>query len=136
MSEKDHDPELKVKDKRRFDAEGNIKSDSEEEDIDFSSVRGEPQGAPKEGESGSDINFATFIFSLGSAALVELGAAPNPSSGKHQKNLLAAKQNIDLLALIREKTKGNLTRDEEKLLDNFLYDLRMRYVDSSKGEKK
>ena len=135
MSEKDREPELKVKDKRRFDAEGNIKSD-EEEDVSFSSAHGEPQGAPQEEESGGDINFATFIFSLGSAALVELGAAPNPSTGKHQKNLLAAKQNIDLLALIREKTKGNLTKDEEKLLDNFLYDLRMRYVDAGKGEKK
>ena len=133
MSEKDREPELKVKDKRRFDAEGNIKSD-EEEDVSFSSVHGEPQGAPQEEESGGDINFATFIFSLGSAALVELGAAPNPSTGKHQKNLLAAKQNIDLLALIREKTKGNLTKDEEKLLDNFLYDLRMRYVDAGKSE--
>jgi len=132
MSEKDREPELKVKDKRRFDAEGNIKSD--EEDVSFSSAPGEPQGAPQEEESGGDINFATFIFSLGSAALVELGAAPNPSTGKHQKNLLAAKQNIDLLALIREKTKGNLTKDEEKLLDNFLYDLRMRYVDAGKSE--
>ncbi len=130
MSEKDNESELKVKDKRRFDAEGNIKSDPDEENL------GEPQGDVKDGESGGEINFATFIFSLGSAALVELGAAPNPSTGKHQKNLPAAKQNIDLLALIRGKTKGNLTKDEEKLLDNFLYDLRMRYVDASKGEKK
>ncbi|MBI2609116.1 MAG: DUF1844 domain-containing protein [Deltaproteobacteria bacterium] len=95
---------------------------------------GEPQGSPQDEQSGGEINFATFVFSLGSAALVELGAAPNPTTGKHQKNLPAAKQNIDLLALIKQKTKGNLTRDEEKLLDNFLYDLRMRYVDATKGE--
>ena len=96
---------------------------------------GETHGTPQEGESGSEINFATFVFSLGSAALVELGAAPNPTTGKHQKNLLAAKQNIDLLNLIKEKTKGNLSKDEGKLLDNFLFDLRMRYVEATKGEK-
>ena len=100
-------------------------------------TRGEPQGNPTEGNVGSDINFSTFIFSLGSAALVELGAAPNPTTGKHQKNLMAAKQHIDLLNLLKEKTKNNLAKDEEKLLDSFLYDLRLRYVEAlNKGESK
>ncbi len=130
MSDKEKkEEELKISDKRRLSPEGNLNKTDSEEKMEF----GETQGGPQEGESGSEINFATFIFSLGSAALVELGAAPNPTTGKHQKNLLAAKQNIDLLSLIKDKTKGNLSKDEQKLLDNFLFDLRMRYVDATKG---
>ena len=138
MTSKEKTPEgeesIKVQDKRRFDEEGNPKNAH----LDTSS---QSQFTPefKDEEttaSASEINFSTFIFSLGSAALVELGAAPNPASGKHQKNLSAAKQHIDLLSLIKEKTKNNLSRDEEKLLDNFLYDLRIRYVESLKqGDK-
>jgi len=62
--DKDNESEFKVKDRRRFDAEGNIKSDDEEENSDFSPTHGEPQGAPKEGESGGEINFATFILAV------------------------------------------------------------------------
>lgn len=78
------------------------------------------------------IDFSTFIFSLGSAALIHLGLAPNPSNNQIEKNMIEAKQNIDLLSLLKEKTKGNLTSDEDKLINNLLHSLRMHYIEVQK----
>ena len=66
------------------------------------------------------------VFSLSSSAFINLGAIPDPDTGKVEKNLPLAKQTIDLLGLLREKTRNNLTPEEEKLFDHLLYDLRMR----------
>ncbi|OEU65608.1 MAG: hypothetical protein BA867_12955 [Desulfobacterales bacterium S5133MH16] len=74
------------------------------------------------------INFATFIFSLNSSVLVQLGLIDDPATGKKTKNPLLAKQTIDILGMLEEKTRGNLTKDEETMLKNILYDLRMIYV--------
>jgi hypothetical protein len=75
-----------------------------------------------------EITFSSLIFSLSSSAFVSLGAIPDPNSGKTEKNLSLAKQTIDLLSLLREKTRNNLTQEEENLFDHLLYDLRMSYV--------
>jgi len=75
-----------------------------------------------------EITFSSFVFSLSSSALVSLGAIPDPNTGKMEKNLSLAKQTIDLLGLLREKTRNNLTEEEEYLFDHLLYDLRMSYV--------
>jgi hypothetical protein len=75
-----------------------------------------------------EITFASFIFSLCSTAFVSLGAVPDPQSGKTEKNSPLAKQTIDLLGLLREKTRNNLTPEEDNLFDSLLYDLRMAYV--------
>jgi hypothetical protein len=75
-----------------------------------------------------EINFSSLIFSLSSSAFVSLGAIPDPNTGKTEKNLSMAKQTIDLLSLLREKTRNNLTQEEENLFDHLLYDLRMSYV--------
>ncbi|MGD9246072.1 MAG: DUF1844 domain-containing protein, partial [Desulfobacterales bacterium] len=74
------------------------------------------------------INFATFIFSLNSSVLVQLGLIDDPATGKKTRNLPLAKQTIDILGMLEEKTQGNLTKDEETMLKNILYDLRMIYV--------
>lgn len=74
------------------------------------------------------IDFSTFIFSLGSAALISLGATPNPLTQKVEYDLNYAKQNIDLLSLLKEKTTGNLTKDEENLINNLLHSLRLKYI--------
>ncbi len=74
------------------------------------------------------INFSTFIFSLNSSALMQLGIIDDPTSGEKIKNLPLAKQTIDILGMLEEKTRGNLTEDEENMLKNILYDLRMVYV--------
>lgn len=78
-----------------------------------------------------DIDFATFVLSLGSSALEHLGEAPD-EAGETRKNLPQAKQTIDLLAMIQIKTQGNLDDGEAKLLSALLYDLRIKYVDAQK----
>jgi hypothetical protein len=78
-----------------------------------------------------EIDFATFILSLGSSALVHLGETPD-DDGERRSNLPLAKQTIDLLALIQDKTRGNLDEGESKLLAALLYDLRIKYVDATK----
>ncbi|MBI4643362.1 MAG: DUF1844 domain-containing protein [Deltaproteobacteria bacterium] len=75
-----------------------------------------------------EITFSSFLFSLSTAAFVNLGAVPDPATGGTEKNLPLAKQTIDLLGLLREKTRNNLSREEEDLFDHLLYDLRMRYI--------
>jgi hypothetical protein len=80
------------------------------------------------------IDFYTFLFSLGSSAAIHLGDAPHPESGAPAENLLLAKQTIDILGMLEEKTRGNLTPDEAKLLDSLLYDLRLRYVQKAQQQ--
>jgi hypothetical protein len=75
-----------------------------------------------------EINFATFVASLNASALLHLGAIEDPSSGTKNKNLPMAKQTIDILNMLQEKTSGNLSTEEESMLKNILYDLRIMYV--------
>ena len=75
-----------------------------------------------------EITFSSLLFSLSSAAFVSLGAIPDPNTGKMEKNLPLVKQTIDLLGVLRDKTRNNLTQEEEALFDHLLYDLRMSYV--------
>jgi hypothetical protein len=82
------------------------------------------------------IDFYTFVLSLGSSAFVHLGDAPHPETGKPvEPDLLVAKQTIDILAMLGEKTKGNLTEEEERFLDTLLTDLRIRFVEKSAGKR-
>jgi hypothetical protein len=74
------------------------------------------------------MNFSTFIFSLNHTALMHLGVVKDPSVGETAKNLDLAKQTIDILAMLEEKTQGNLTDDESQMVKSILYDLRMIYV--------
>jgi len=78
------------------------------------------------------VTFGTFVVSLASSAAFALGEAPHPESGQTQRDLPLAKQTIDLLALLQEKTRGNLNDEEQKLLEAVLYDLRLRFVQASK----
>ena len=74
------------------------------------------------------ITFSTFIASLNAAVLANLGIIDEPGTGRRSKNLLLAKQTIDILAMLEEKTRGNLTPDETTILKSVLYDLRIIYV--------
>jgi hypothetical protein len=74
------------------------------------------------------INFATFLFSLNSSALVQLGMMEDPMTGQKIKNLPLAKQTIDVISMLEEKTRGNLDADEAAMVKNILYDLRILYV--------
>ena len=75
------------------------------------------------------VSFAHFILSLGTTAAVHFGDLPDPSTGEvGETNLQAAAQMIELIAMLQEKTRGNLEPAESKLLEDLLYDLRMRFV--------
>jgi hypothetical protein len=74
------------------------------------------------------LTFTSFIMSLSTSALIYLGQVPDPVSGKTITDLVGARQTIDLISLLKEKTAGNLTPDEEGLIDGALYDLRMLFV--------
>ena len=87
-----------------------------------------PEGTSGESDDSLPaIDFATFVLSLSHSVLVHLGDAPDPSGGAPRRDVAMAKQTIDLLAVLQEKTTGNLTGEEERLLDQVMYDLRMRY---------
>ena len=82
------------------------------------------------------VDFTTFVLSLSHSALLHLGDAPHPSGGTSEEvDLPMARQTIDLLALIQEKTHGNLTGAEEQMLTQALYDLRLRFVEVSQKHK-
>jgi hypothetical protein len=86
------------------------------------------------GEQPATIDFTAFILSLSQAALQQLGQAePGPGQSEPAVNLALAQQTIDILAMLQAKTAGNRSEQEDKLLGNILYDLRMRYVEASRG---
>jgi hypothetical protein len=86
-----------------------------------------------EGDALPAIDFSTFVLSLSHSALVHLGDAPPPDGQGTERNLPLARQTIDLLGILQEKTRNNLTGEEERLLDQALYDLRLRFIEISKG---
>jgi hypothetical protein len=115
-----------VKDKR-FSAKKEGESDSSVKE-EKNREEAPTEGGPEQDIPLPEINFINFLFSLSTSALIQLGEIEDPMSQKMVKNLPLAKQTIDLIGMLKEKTKGNLTPDEEKLMGNILYDLRIRYV--------
>ena len=83
------------------------------------------------------ISFAAFVLSLAHTAAVHFGDIPDPASGQTAPaNLPAAHQMIDILALLEAKTRGNLTAEERQLLEQILYELRLRFVEASKPQSR
>ncbi|MBI5299647.1 MAG: DUF1844 domain-containing protein [Deltaproteobacteria bacterium] len=78
------------------------------------------------------IDFTTFILSLASSVQVHMGAVPDPTTKTTTKNLTMAQQTIDIINLLSEKTKGNLTAEEGKILEQVLYSLRMQFIEANK----
>ncbi len=81
-----------------------------------------------------DFGFSTFILSLSTSALVHLGELPDPMTNKKEINLQLAKQTISIIEMLKEKTKSNLSDEEEKLINNVLYDVRLKYIRLSGGK--
>lgn len=75
-----------------------------------------------------EVTFSTFVLSLASSALAQLGEVPLPESGRLEQNLLLAKHSIDVLEMLRRKTESSLDAQERRLLEGVLYELRMKYV--------
>ena len=83
------------------------------------------------------LSFTAFVISLASTAAIHLGDLPDPMSGQPgELNLDGASQIIEILALLEQKTRGNLTAEERQVLEQVLYELRMRFVQAKAGEKR
>lgn len=95
----------------------------------------QPAGEPAEGSADTrpplpEPSLKTFVSGLAGQVLINLGLYPNPAAGKPQVDLEQAKYSIDLLQVLKDKMRGNLTDEEAKIIDTMLYDLRMRYVEA------
>ncbi len=135
---------FKVEDRRRFSESGETRPERGDSTPPESSaagtVGGGPPGHGRADQSAAaepphpeplltDLNFSTFVISLSTQALAHLGEIENPIDRSMAVDLGAAKQLIDILGILKDKTKGNLDATEAGLLDNMLYDLRLRYVE-------
>jgi hypothetical protein len=128
-----------ITDRRAFTDGGEARQEKEREKERESEV--EVQGRPSRKPLADDpspaglpvVDFHTFVLSLGSSALLHLGELEDPDAGPPQKDLPLAKHTIDILAMLEEKTKGNLTAAEAKLIESLLYDLRLRFVEAKRS---
>ena len=127
-----------VQDRRRFSPEtGEAREDSREnrDTARVESAAGQPEAehdAARAQEPLPAINFSTFIISLSTQALMHLGEIADPLSGKDSKDIPVAKQMIDIIGMLKDKTQGNLNAVEERLTVDILFDLRMKYVEAVK----
>jgi hypothetical protein len=88
-------------------------------------------------DSAPDLTFSGFVLSLGTTAAVHFGDIADPATGRPgEPDLLGAARIIELLEMLQQKTKGNLIEQEEKLLDDLLYELRLRYVQARQDDKR
>ena len=123
-----------IKDKRSFDEQGDLKEkDSPEEKVqEEEKVKKEPEKeAPKKAPETPplpEVNFSSLILSLSSTAFLHFGEIPDPATGEKKKDLALAKHVIDTIAMLKEKTEGNLTKEEKQFIENILTDLRLRFV--------
>jgi hypothetical protein len=130
MEEKKKEPGFVVKDKRLFDESG---KERPQEAPSFSAgekpdVQENSSSSPKAESDYPQVTFTNFVLSLSTSALFHFGDFPDPEGGKTEKNLPAAKQTIDILDMLKEKTKGNLDENENNLIQGALYELKMRFV--------
>jgi len=145
MDEREREEGFKVRDRRRFSTDG--EPSGEETSSDIPSDASEPlQPAPEQAEapkSGGDegreqhaapIDFLSFVISLANTALYQLGLIRISEDKEPEKDLVGARQTIDLLGLMEEKTRGNLTDDEKRMLTETLFQLRMAFVEVAKGK--
>lgn len=117
--------ELKIVDKRGQGKEPDKLMSSEKIDLSKSEA--------KTSEDATPVDFASFTVGLATQAMMLLGEIPEPQTGKLlQVNLNGARQLIDIISLLQEKTKGNLTQDEEKLLQDIITSLRIEFVKKAK----
>jgi hypothetical protein len=146
--EKEERRAFQVRDRRRFSETGEARADADAEakaanDEAAGAATPEAAGASGRGfervdrpDTAEPVTFSTFVLGLSTQALFHLGEIPDPGTGNTARDLVAAKQVIDILGVLREKTRNNLQAGEETLLDSVLYDLRMRYVELARSGTK
>jgi hypothetical protein len=152
MDEPERPKGFQVRDRRRFTETGDVREDPDAERGEHEAPAapvGKPAsaapGAPAEqpsviggaatdrgGEAPAQITLGTFLMSLSTQALMCLGEIPNPLTGNPEPDLVAVRELIDIIAMLQEKTRGNLDAHETRLFENILFDLRMRFVEKSR----
>jgi hypothetical protein len=138
---------VSVRDNRMFNPDGTLREDTAK-DSSRAEERSEPspppgmtsekpprQTRPERDPAPGDIDFPTFILSLASSVQISMGLVPNPMTGGIETDLMHAKQTIDILGMLEEKTTGNLAPEESGLLKQILFQLRMQYVEISKSPR-
>jgi len=135
MPKGDDKKDIKVEDRRSSSAKEETPPETDEKEPEEQAPE-EDRAADEEVEKADgpflQVDFSTFIFSLFSSALIQLGDMDDPITGKSEKNITAAKQTIDIIDILKEKTKGNLDEEEDKLLTNASAELKWKYLDSVK----
>jgi hypothetical protein len=130
--ERSRERAFKVEDRRRFSDTGDARPGQADAPAPSTDAAAEPEKVREPAtqvETRPEIDFSTFVISLSAQALAHLGEIPDPVQHAVRVDLDAARQVIDILGMLREKTKGNLDSAEDPLLKNILYDLRMKYVE-------
>ncbi len=149
--EKEQSKGFKVEDRRRFSAEGELKPEyrgpEQAQSQPSSATHTETAGTSEKPASAGDtktggsfsrarevpeITFSTFVVGLSTQALVHLGELPDPHTNQAAIDLPAAQQLIDIIAMLENKTRGNLDRDEQAMLQSILFELRMKYVERAR----
>lgn len=123
MTENNHDKGFTVNDNRAFNADGSPLINENDEPA--GSQKAE---APCAESTMPKVSFDTLVASLNASALFSMGVLAEPGAGETKKDLEMARYTIDLLEMLEEKTKGNLSADEAEMLKHVLYDLHMIYV--------
>jgi hypothetical protein len=135
MSKDQEEQGFRITDKRLFREDGEPRQE-DREDTGKESEGGAPAGAGfKPGASaetppgtGARIDFPSYVLSYYTQSLVLLGEVPNPYTNKTEEDLEGARHTVDILGMLKDKTKGNLSPDEEQLLESVLYEVRMKYM--------
>lgn len=135
MSKDQEESGFRVTDKRSFREDGEPRETAPPADGGAEAASGqksEEKNPPAAEEippgTGARIDFPSYILSYYTQGLVLLGEVPNPYTNKKEEDSEAAHHTIDILSMLREKTKGNLSREEEQLMDSVLYELRMKFM--------
>jgi hypothetical protein len=127
MAEESKDKGFVIKDKRFFDDRGEVRAESPAQ---------EEKEKPRQEETYlPEPTFSNFILSLSTTAMYHFGDFPDPVTKEKKVNLQAARHTIDLLAMLKTKTEGNLDENEKSLLDGLLFELRLRYVKEAESHK-
>jgi hypothetical protein len=136
--EKQENKGFTVQDRRRFSPEtGEAREDAAESKETASQASAQASPAQEAADATRanalpEIDFSTFVISLSTQALMHLGEIANPVSGKIEADISVAKQMIDILGMLKDKTRGNLNSNEDQLMEGILFDLRMKYVEAVK----
>lgn len=135
MEEEKKGKDFVVKDRRKFTESGEPRemekapeTKTENGTEPDEKVDAAEQGRLQDEPSMQEMTFSSLVLSLSTSVMYHFGDFPDPVTKKAEKNLTAAKQTIDILGMLKEKTKGNLDADEQSILDSILFELRMRFV--------